>query len=534
MKKLWSYLLLTMLFSISTAAQDNRVDSLLKLFDNNNSLKVANQLFEIFGKEEITEGQIRLNQDTHPDTLRQQVWYWAAEYYNYHQQYKKASDYGLKALPLCKSDGGSSVEGDCLAVVAIALLRQGDFQKAIGYARRCNELDRQNGDPSNIASSLNLMAAIFTSSYQHEEAEQCILEGLKYAKEAGDTSKQAILNGMACEIYYYLKDYNHSLDYGRQALALEQQLGRQVKIAIRQSQIAGALIGLRRLDEARGLLEEALPVLRESNPHSYAIASNQMGDILLNDHRDAEAAACFTEALRVLTSQNDLYNECHSRRGLYQSLRKTNPTLAMEHNDRYNQLRDSMYSMRTSALLSQYAALSGNMRLQAEKAELERKHRQTIAISISASLVAVLLLWLLARHFIRRQQRRIAELTQEIANLKPSPQESDDGSSEFLLNVVEVVNKLLPQGRLGVDQVAEDMNMSTATLRRRLLQATGESPKAYFTAIQMQKARQLLSQNELPVAEIARLCGYQEVTNFTRAFKRIYNISPSQYIKDRK
>ena len=75
------------------------------------------------------------------------------------------------------------------------------------------------------------------------------------------------------------------------------------------------------------------------------------------------------------------------------------------------------------------------------------------------------------------------------------------------------------------------MNMSTATLRRRLLQATGESPKAYFTAIQMQKARQLLSQNELPVAEIARLCGYQEVTNFTRAFKRIYNISPSQYIK---
>ena len=99
------------------------------------------------------------------------------------------------------------------------------------------------------------------------------------------------------------------------------------------------------------------------------------------------------------------------------------------------------------------------------------------------------------------------------------------------MKFVDIVNQQLSQGQLGVEQVAEQMNMSATTLRRQLFQATGESPKAYFTAIQMRKAPNLLANTDSSVADIALQCGYQEVSSFIRAFKRIYGVSPSQYLK---
>lgn len=532
-------ILLAVLLPIGVWAQTETADSLLRLFDAQQaagrqsdvqqSVQIANRLFAIFEAEELTPPNLRMTAKTPADTVRQQVWYWAAEYYNQHQQYKQASEYGQKALPLFESGRNRSGEGDCLAILAISFIRQGDFSQAVSYAKRCNELDRKRGDASCIASSLNLLAAIFTTSYQHKEAERCILEGLQYAEEARDSGRIAILNGMACENYNYQKDYTRSLHYGRKALAIEQQLGREHKIAMRQSQIAGALIGLGRMSEARRMLEEALPALRDNNKHSYAIACNQMGDILLSEQQYARAAACFNDALQLLTAQGDAYNETHSRLGLYKALRHSNPSQAMEHIDRYITLHDSIYDQRTATLTANYAALMGYQRLQAEKDELLRQRLRIVIIAIAAFLLAVAALWCFAHFSIVRERRRIAQLTQQIKSL---PKEAPaTGSQDFLRRLTDVVNEQLAQGQLGVEQVAEQMNMSSTKLRRQLLQATGESPKAYFTAIQMDKATRLLTTTDTPIADIALKCGYQEMTSFIRAFKRIHGVSPSQYAK---
>ena len=160
MKRFTYYIFLLLLFiPVSGVAQTEKADSLLKLFDSNHSVKVANQLFDLFDAEELTDSHIQMTEKTPADTLRQQVWYWAAEYYNQYQQYKKASDYGLKALPLCEAGNNRTVEGDCLSILAISLLRQGDFQQAIGFAKRCNEIDRQAGDPGNISHLYGLLPA---------------------------------------------------------------------------------------------------------------------------------------------------------------------------------------------------------------------------------------------------------------------------------------------------------------------------------------------------------------------------------------
>jgi AraC-like DNA-binding protein len=48
----------------------------------------------------------------------------------------------------------------------------------------------------------------------------------------------------------------------------------------------------------------------------------------------------------------------------------------------------------------------------------------------------------------------------------------------------------------------------------------------------MTKAKTLLDSNRnYTIAEVAQLCGFEENSNFTRAFKSFFEITPSQYRK---
>ena len=53
----------------------------------------------------------------------------------------------------------------------------------------------------------------------------------------------------------------------------------------------------------------------------------------------------------------------------------------------------------------------------------------------------------------------------------------------------------------------------------------------YLNSRRCKNAVQLLRKNEMSVLEISEACGYESLRTFYRAFKRIYGVSPLQYIK---
>ena len=286
------------------------------------------------------------------------------------QQYEEAQKLALEALAQCKD---SSDVTDCASLLALINVRQGHFEQAAQYAKRCNTIDLQSGDPDNISSSFNTLAGIYMSMRQPQEAEKYIMKAIDYAQKADNPQRQAVLHGMASEVYHKLQQEERSLDYATKAYEMEQQLGRKDKMAIRQAQRAAALISLKRSAEAKKALGEAIPGLRESgNIHSLGIACNQMGLLMHQEQNDSAATRYFNEALKIFTQQHDLFNEAQSRKGLYEALRKTDPDQAMQHNDRYLALRDSIYDKNTGELLSKYAAEYGNVELQAENQEMQK------------------------------------------------------------------------------------------------------------------------------------------------------------------
>lgn len=516
------------------ASPATSVDGILQQFEKKASIETANRFFQLLQEAEITDTPITLRPGTPTDTLRQQVWYWAAEYYHAQQDYTLAVDYGLKALPLCHEGNNRIVEGDCLSVLAVCYVRLGDFKNAAIYAKRCNVLDKHSGNPDNISSSLNTLAAIYMSAHQPQKAEKYILEAIDYSKKADNPSRLAVILGMASEVYHQLADEQQALDYATQAYETEQQLGRTDKMAIRQAQRAAALISLKRNDEAKRALNEAIPQLRaDSNLHSLGIACNQMGLLLHQEKNDSGAVRYYNEALYIFLDQKDIFNESQSRKGLYEALHDQNPQLALTHISRYNELRDSLYDSETGILLAQYAAQYDNEQLQAQNEEISRFHRRNYIIGTAILLLLACLTWVLHRRRTRRYTTQLAELSNQLEKLNLVQQQMDAESTAeetFLDQVREAVRSLMPTGKVNVEQVASTLCITSSQLRHKMGYYTQARPKQYIQAVQLAAAREeLLAHPDWSITEIATKCGFYDQAHFTRAFCSVYGITPGKF-----
>ena len=554
MKKVYPFVCLCMLLLLPCVlhAAEGDFMRLLGQFEKTPRAAEANRLFALLHEEEFTDSLIRFDGSVTADSLQSQVWYWAAEYLYSQQQYKMAAEYGEKALPLLKGKAGAS---DCLTLLAVIFIRLTDYTSAAKYAKMCFALDEKSGDPDMMSSSLNTLAAIYMGANQPREAEKYILKGLDAVEKAANPSRKAVLLGMASEIYHAMGDDKKSLPYAEEAYLLEKQLGHADKAVLRLSQKAAALIGLHEYKQAEQILRSAIPQLRAMGDlHSLAIADNKMGMALLCQKRETEAVPYYREAAQILQKMGDMANEMHARRGLYESLWNTQPDSAKVELNRFNDLKDSLYTNASAESLARYSAEFDNDWLQKEReAERSAKHRIAgIAIGIIlllACLAAAIWRVMARRH--KRQTKINEQLTANIGELREKyrqlsleynqamaeqraqeqPEQLNAADREFLDKTINHINNMMLNGQVDADSVAKAMGMSLYQFRQRLTSVTGEKPQDFITTLRMKRAQHLLEHHpELNVAEVAALCAYNDTSNFTRAFKKFYGKTPTQFV----
>ena len=83
-----------------------------------------------------------------------------------------------------------------------------------------------------------------------------------------------------------------------------------------------------------------------------------------------------------------------------------------------------------------------------------------------------------------------------------------------------------------VDAVASKLCMSYGQLNRKLTALTGYTPAQYIQRIKVQKAqRMLLAHPELDFNSIAERCGFSDYSNFVRAFRKVLDLTPTQFVR---
>ena len=82
---------------------------------------------------------------------------------------------------------------------------------------------------------------------------------------------------------------------------------------------------------------------------------------------------------------------------------------------------------------------------------------------------------------------------------------------------------------LSIDALAARVNMSPRNFSRRFSSEVGVSPGRYVELCRLEMARLKLEQSRLPLARIARACGYRSVSGMHLAFERHLGLSPTKY-----
>lgn len=98
----------------------------------------------------------------------------------------------------------------------------------------------------------------------------------------------------------------------------------------------------------------------------------------------------------------------------------------------------------------------------------------------------------------------------------------------FERKIIRFMDKHMTDSGLCIRMVTDEFNISESNLRRILLKATGGSFLEYVEEQRMQLASSLLTRTAMPVGQIPQHCGYASANSFYKAFKRHFDLSPTQ------
>ncbi len=120
----------------------------------------------------------------------------------------------------------------------------------------------------------------------------------------------------------------------------------------------------------------------------------------------------------------------------------------------------------------------------------------------------------------------------KIAMFQKKASLESDGQDERIINkIVRFVQSHLAE-EISLSVLAEEFHFSTQYVSQLFKNEIGVNFLTYLTNIRMEKAKKLLLNTDLPIAEISEQSGYGDYRVFTKVFKKSEGVTPSQYRHD--
>lgn len=80
-----------------------------------------------------------------------------------------------------------------------------------------------------------------------------------------------------------------------------------------------------------------------------------------------------------------------------------------------------------------------------------------------------------------------------------------------------------------ISDLARDTGINRKVLEAGFKQLFQVTIKKYYVRRQMEFSKQFLDEGTLTIKEISCKCGYRSQNSYTKAFKKLYNITPTEW-----
>ena len=137
---------------------------------------------------------------------------------------------------------------------------------------------------------------------------------------------------------------------------------------------------------------------------------------------------------------------------------------------------------------------------------------------------------LLARisNLLEKQEARQRDFSHSIS-LDPKTVTDSTPDEKFLNEIIGFIEKNIDNSEYTIDSLAADVVMSRMSLYRKMKSLTGQTPADFIRMVRLKTAAKLLKSANCNVSEACYRTGFASPQNFTKHFKEMFGVLPSQY-----
>jgi signal transduction histidine kinase/DNA-binding response OmpR family regulator/ligand-binding sensor domain-containing protein len=126
-------------------------------------------------------------------------------------------------------------------------------------------------------------------------------------------------------------------------------------------------------------------------------------------------------------------------------------------------------------------------------------------------------------------RRQLQQKIQKQMLLQPAEIAVSSMDREFIKELQEIIEKNLSESGFNVEELSKKLYMNRATVYRKIMALTGESPTEFIRSYRLKRAAQLLRGKSGTVSQVASAVGFDNPAYFAKCFKEKFHQLPSSY-----
>ena len=103
---------------------------------------------------------------------------------------------------------------------------------------------------------------------------------------------------------------------------------------------------------------------------------------------------------------------------------------------------------------------------------------------------------------------------------------------EFIEQLIAIIELQLSNPDMNIDYICTQIGMSRTKLYQKVKSITGESIGDFIRTIRLNKAVEIMTKQDVPLTDVMYSVGIQTQSYFTKAFKKKFGKTPSQFLKE--
>lgn len=130
---------------------------------------------------------------------------------------------------------------------------------------------------------------------------------------------------------------------------------------------------------------------------------------------------------------------------------------------------------------------------------------------------------------IRNIQRQRERLHEHIRNKFLFPESNLTANDKFIQKATEIIYANISNPDFSIEEFHREMGYSRMQLHRKLKSIAGHSATEFIRLVRLKKAALLLEKGHDQVAQVAYDTGFSSPSYFTKCFREVYGLTPSEY-----